>query len=112
MSSSSDWRKLLVRRFKRWAERKFPVNFPLRYYLRAPQRLPGMHGYYQYDEDEERGVIVVADNAPADVLIDTLCEELAHARTTHLCTEDEDPHTASFWSEYGRIVMAAREHKW
>lgn len=112
MSSSKDWRRRLVRRFKRWAERHFPVPYPLRYYLRDPKRLPGMHGLFQYDEDEERGVIVIADNAVADVIIDTLCEELAHARTVHLCTEEEDPHTPSFWSEYGRIVMACRDHTW
>jgi hypothetical protein len=112
MSSSNDWRRRLVRRFKAWSERKFPVPFALRYYLRPPSRLPGLHGYFQISDEEDRGVIVIADNAPLDVMIDTLCEELAHARTAYLCTEDEDPHTPSFWSEYGRIVMACREHTW
>lgn len=106
------WQRALVRKFKRWAQEHYPVPFPLRYYLRAPSRLPGMHGYFTYDDDSERGVIVIAKNDTPDVIIDTLCEELAHARTVHLCTEDEDPHTSSFWAEYGRIVMAVRERQW
>lgn len=101
-----------MRRFRTWAQQNFPVRFPLRYYLRHPSQLPGLHGYFEYDDDTERGVIVIADNAVADVIIDTLCEELAHARTADLCTEDEDPHTPSFWAEYGRIVMAARGETW
>jgi len=71
-----------------------------------------MHGYFRFDEDEERGIIVISSGCGVDVLLDTLCEELAHARTAYLCTEDEDPHTASFWAEYGRIVSAARRERW
>lgn len=112
MSSASDSGRRLIRRFKRWAETRFPVPFPLRYYLRPTGRLPGLHGYFQFDEDEIRGLIVIAESSHPEVILDTLCEELAHARTAYLCTEDEDPHTASFWSEYGRIVMSARECQW
>jgi hypothetical protein len=112
MSSSKDWRRQLVRRFKRWADDRFPVPYPLRYYLRPQSMLPGFHGYFLFNDEEVRGVIVIAENATREVMIDTLCEELAHARTAHLCTEDEDPHTPSFWAEYGRIVMACREYTW
>lgn len=88
------------------------MPFPLRYYLRSPDRLPDMHGYFDFDEDEQRGRIVLANTSSLDVLVDTLCEELAHARTAHLCDGEEDPHHPTFWAEYGRIVNAARERAW
>lgn len=71
-----------------------------------------MMGYFEYDYDEERGIIVIANNLGPDSFLDTCCEEWAHARTNYLCDEDEDPHTASFWAEYGRIVGACREYHW
>lgn len=71
-----------------------------------------MLGYFQYIEDEDRGVICVSDALSHDGYIDTLCEEWAHARTADLCGDDEDPHHGPFWQEYGRIVMASREQSW
>ena len=102
----------MVNRFRRCARATFPVPFPVRFYIRHQSRLPGMHGYFQFDEFEDRGVIVIASNCTVEGMLDTLCEEWAHARTAYLCTEDEDPHTSSFWSEYGRIVSACRKEQW
>jgi hypothetical protein len=102
----------VISRFKKWARQSFPINFPVRYYIRHPSKLPGMHGYFLLDEDGERGIIVVSSGCSGEIFLDTLCEELAHARTAYLCTEDEDPHTPSFWAEYGRIVSACREQHW
>ncbi len=101
-----------MRKFRRWAQRTFPVRFPVRCYLRSPALLPGMLGYFDYDEDEDRGKICVADNLELDAMLDTCCEEWAHARTNDLCSDDEDPHHNTFWAEYGRIVMAARGVEW
>ena len=102
----------MIAKFKKWARQNFPVNFPVRYYIRPQSKLPGLHGYFEFNEDDERGVIVISSSCSAELMLDTLCEELAHARTAYLCTEDEDPHTASFWAEYGRIVCAARREQW
>jgi hypothetical protein len=112
MSSHSDWRRLLLKRFRGWAQKKFPVPFPLRCYLKHPSKMPDMLGYFEFNEDENRGVICIANTCGADSFLDTLCEEWAHARTAYLCTDDEDPHTASFWAEYGRIVSASRDVHW
>jgi hypothetical protein len=71
-----------------------------------------MHGYFEFDDDEMRGLIVISNALTHDSFIDTCCEEWAHARTAYLCSGDEDPHTPSFWAEYGRIVQASREHQW
>jgi len=112
MSSSQNWRRRLLRKFQRWAKKNFPVPYPLRWYLRPPSKLPGMLGYFEFNEEDHRGIIVIADTCGVDAFIDTLCEELAHARTAYLCDEDEDPHTPGFWAEYGRIVGASREWNW
>lgn len=101
-----------MRKFRRWAQRNFPVRFPVRCYLRPSSSMPGMLGYFDYDEDEDRGKICVCDNLNLDGMIDTMCEEWAHARTSDLCHGDEDAHNGTFWSEYGRIVMGARDVDW
>jgi hypothetical protein len=73
-------------------------------------------GWFLFDEDSERGVIAISDGQDRNGMIDTFCEEWAHARTAHLeDTEDygEDPfHHPSFWAEYGRIQKASREVVW
>lgn len=74
--------------------------------------MPDMLGYFEFNEDENRGLIAIANTCGADSFIDTCCEEWAHARTAYLCINDEDPHTASFWAEYGRIVSASRDVNW
>lgn len=70
-----------------------------------------MLGYFEHNEEENRGVICIANTCGADSFIDTLCEEWAHARTAYLC-DDEDPHNGPFWAEYGRIVSASRDINW
>lgn len=113
---SQDWRKKLLRKLKRWAEDRFPVAYPIRVYLRPSRQMRGHLGYFEFDDESERGLIAVLDSLDHSSLIDTFLEEYAHARTTYLVdTEDtdEDPHHhASFWSEYGRLVKAAREVTW
>lgn len=73
-------------------------------------------GYFVYDDDDDRGVIAIVDGQTREGLIDTFCEEWAHARTVHLeDTEDygEDTcHHPSFWAEYGRLQKASREVSW
>lgn len=113
---SSDWRRKLVRKLKRWAEDRFPVMFPVRVYLRPREQMGDHLGYFLLDEDSERGVIALLDSQDHNSLIDTFCEEWAHARTAYLNDEeddDDDPwHHPSFWSEYGRLVKASRQIAW
>lgn len=112
MSSTPDWRPRLLRRFRRWAQKNFPLPYPVRVYLRPPAKLPGMLGYFEFNEDEMRGLIVISNVLTRDSFLDTCCEEWAHARTAYLCDREEDPHHGVFWAEYGRIVGASREHQW
>ncbi len=111
-----DWRKRLLKRLREWAEERFPITYPIRVYLRPPAKMSGHLGFFQFDDDEERGVISILDTQDRVGLIDTFVEEWAHARTVYLIdTEDhdEDPyHHPSFWSEYGRIQQAARQRAW
>jgi hypothetical protein len=96
-----------------WAKKKFPLTHRVRVYLR--QNCPDDHlGYYLYDDKKDTGVIVVRATTNRDQLIDTFVEEWAHARTVHLeDPEADDPyHTATFWSEYGRIAHASRQQAW
>jgi hypothetical protein len=113
---SSDWRKKLLRRLKRWAEERFPIPYPLRVYLRPTGQMENHLGFFEYDDDTERGTISILDTQDRVGLIDTFVEEWAHARTVFLIdTEDydDDPyHHPSFWSEYGRIQQAARKREW
>jgi hypothetical protein len=117
MSSAQDWRRPLLKKFRVWAQEKFPLPYPIRCYIRPPSALRDCHnnsllGYFEYDYDEERGIIVIANNVGRESFIDTCAEEWAHARTNYLWDDQEDPHTASFWAEYGRIIGAVREHYW
>lgn len=116
MPNDSSWRRKLTGKLKKWAEQRFPVKFPVRVYLREKRLMSGHLGFFVMDEDEERGMIALQNNVGREVLIDTFLEEWAHARTWFLCDEEdhgEDPwHHPSFWSEYGRIVKAAREVEW
>lgn len=111
-----DWRKKLVRRLKRWMERRFPLLFPVRVYLRPAAKMNGMLGYWLFDGEEDRGIICLLNTQDKDSLIDSFVEEWAHARCTYLLDmedDDEDPHHhPSFWSEYGRLQRAVRESAW
>jgi len=114
-----DWQRKLLRKLKRWAEDRFPVSFPVRVYLRSAIKDEGKNdllGYFLLNDEEDRGVIAVSDQQDLTAMVDTFCEEWAHARTAYLIDtqdNDSDPdHHASFWSEYGRIQKAARERQW
>jgi hypothetical protein len=73
-------------------------------------------GTFEYDADEDRGIISLLDSQGKDNLIDTFCEEWAHARCNWLLDLEEasaDPHHhPTFWAEYGRIQQAVREIAW
>ena len=114
-----DWQRKLLRKLRRWAEDRFPLSYPVRVYLRsAIQDASGndLLGYFLLNDEEDRGVIAISDRQDLTAMVDTFCEEWAHARTSHLIDthdDDDDPdHHASFWAEYGRIQKAARERQW
>jgi|688.fasta_scaffold1245632_2 hypothetical protein len=113
---SLDWRRKLVRKFRQWAEERFPLQFPVRIYLRSPQRMGADLGYFVMDDDLERGTIAIRDDLNQYLLLDTLCEEWSHGRVVWLNDEEDnsdDPyHHATFWSEYGRIQHASRSVEW
>ena len=113
---SQDYRKKLLRRLKRWAEERFPVAYPIRVYLKPRERMQGHLGFFEYDDDTDRGTISILESQDHTGLIDTFVEEWAHARTAFLIdTEDlkDDPyHHPTFWSEYGRIQQAVRLIEW
>jgi hypothetical protein len=113
---SQDWRRLLLRRLKIWAEERFPVTFPVRVYLRGKDQMNSNLGLFEFCDESERGTISILDTQDRMGVIDTFTEEWAHARTMYLIdTEDnqDDPwHHPSFWSEYGRIQQAARQKEW
>ena len=92
------------------------MTIPVRVYLRPPERMEGYYGYFLMDNDMERAVIGLRNNLERGQLIETFCEEWAHARCAHLIdTEDNDDdtdHHPSFWSEYGRITKASRGIAW
>jgi len=78
-------------------------------------------GYFRLHGSSDFAIIAVSDSLDKTALIDTLCEEWAHARTAHLqdrgtlCLSAgaaEDPHHhPTFWAEYGRIQLACRSVK-
>ena len=95
------------------------MSFPVRVYLRSAIRDEGKNdllGYFLLNDEEDRGVIAISDAQDLTAMVDTFCEEWAHARTAYLIDthdDDDDPdHHASFWAEYGRIQKAARERQW
>jgi hypothetical protein len=113
------WQRNLLRKLKRWAQERFPVNFPVRVYLRSGLKDVNGHdllGYFLLGDDDDRGVIAISDKQDLTGIVDTFTEEWAHARTAYLIDthdDDDDPdHHASFWAEYGRIQKAARERQW
>lgn len=113
---SQDWRRKLIARWRRWAGERWPLQFPVRIYLRPARKMGSNLGFFLMDEDLERATIAVQDDLSKEVLVDTLCEEWAHARVVWLNDEEddsEDPyHHATFWSEYGRIQHSARSITW
>lgn len=92
------------------------MTFPVRVYLRDASMMCDHLGYFEFDDEAERGVISILNTQDRVGVIDTFVEEWAHARTVYLIdTEDNDDdpyHHPSFWSEYGRIQQAAREKTW
>ena len=113
---SRDWRKKLVRKLRVWAADRFPLTFPIRVYVRPASRMANHLGFFEYDNDTDRGVICISDGCDREATTDTFIEEWAHARTTYLIDMEDhsdDPwHHAGFWAEYGRIQCAAREVAW
>ena len=113
---SQDCRRNLVKRFRAWAADRFPLQFPVRIYLRPASKMEGALGYFDMSEDLDRGIITIRDDLNQYLMIDTLCEEWAHGRVVWLNDEeedDEDPwHHPSFWAEYGRIQKASRGVAW
>ena len=113
MPPDSSWQRKTLARLRRWAQKKFPVQMPVRVYIRTiPDK--SYLGYCTYDEAKNRAVIVIRPSADKSMLVSTFCEEWAHIRTIHL--EDphaEDPaHGPTFWAEYGRIEHASRQVAW
>ena len=88
--------------------------FPVRILLRPVDRMPEALGYFFFDEEEFRGIIWIRANQTMDGMLDTLCEEWAHARTFNLNDHGSpDPHHhPSFWAEFGRIQVACRSTEW
>jgi hypothetical protein len=113
---SSDWRRPLLRKLKRWATSRFPLMFPVRMYLRTPKQMGGNLGTFQFDPEEEAGTIYLLNTQDKDNLVDTFAEEWAHARCAFLVDmedRDDDPdHHPSFWAEYGRLQRAIRQTVW
>jgi hypothetical protein len=111
-----DWRRKLVARWKLWALERWPLQFPVRVYIRSPKQMDGQLGYFTMDDDLERGTIAVRSDLEHYVLLDTLCEEWSHARVVWLNDEEDhsdDPyHHATFWAEYGRIQHSSRSVEW
>lgn len=106
----------MVRKFRRWAGDRFPLLFPVRIYLRPRSQMDQMLGFFELSDSMESGIIAVCDDLSRELMLDTLIEEYAHARTAWLNDEEEDSedpyHHASFWAEYGRIQKAARAIHW
>ena len=106
----------MVRKLRKWASNRFPLTFPVRVYLRPAEKMNDHLGYFEFDDDTERGLICISNSLSRETLIDTFLEEWSHARTSHLTdTEDhsDDPwHHPGFWAEYGRLVSASREVEW
>lgn len=113
---SLDWRKKLVRKFRNWAQERFPLQFPVRIYLRPSSRMGDDLGYFVMDDDLERGTISIREDLNQYLLLDTLCEEWSHGRVVWLNDEEDtsdDPyHHPTFWAEYGRIQHASRGVEW
>jgi len=113
---STDWRRPLVRKLRRWAVARFPLLFPVRVYLRPAKSMGGNLGMFVFDAEAEAGAIYLLNTQDLDKIVDTFVEEWAHARCAYLVdTEDQDDdtdHHPSFWSEYGRIQRAARDVTW
>jgi len=111
-----DWRKKLLRRLKRWMDNRFPLLFPVRVCLRSGKQMDNTLGTFQFDAEEDRGIICLLNTQDKDNLVDSIVEEWAHARCNYLVdTEDNDAdphHHPTFWAEYGRIQRALREIAW
>jgi hypothetical protein len=113
---SDDLRRKFVRRFRTWASRRFPLQFPVRIHLKPAAQMDGALGYFDMNDDLERASIWIRDDLNQYLMLDTLCEEWAHGRVVWLNDEEEDSddpwHHPSFWSEYGRIQKASRTREW
>lgn len=115
MSRDSCWRRTVVRKFRRWALQNFPIQTPVRMYVRRAESMGTYLGCYIPPEKRgKHATICVRDTLSRDQLLDTLIEEWAHARTYALAGgSEEDPHHhPTFWAEYGRIQVAARDATW
>ena len=102
------------RRTLRWLRKTFPLRFQVRIALVPDHVLPDRLGEW-YTLSDEEGVIRLRKGLSEDVLIETLFEEWAHARTDGLEDTDgrDDPHHhPTFWAELGRISQAYRSANW
>lgn len=92
------------------------MSFTVRVYLRSREHMGDMDGYWQINDDEESGMIAIADDLTKGEVVATFLEEWAHARTALLTDaedDNDDPHHhPTFWSELGRITVASRDRKW
>lgn len=108
--------RAIVRKVRSWLSRRFSVPFPLSIRMQEDNAMQDALGMFWLDDDHSHGTIWLRSNVTDDVLVETLLEEWAHARTSLLIdTEDKDDdpfHHASFWAEYGRLVKAYRTLSW
>jgi hypothetical protein len=111
-----DWLRPLLKKLRAWASERFPIPFAVRVYVRSRDHMGDMDGYWTLSEDEDSGIIAISEDLNKGEVVATFLEEWAHARTALLIDEEDDAddphHHATFWSELGRITVAAREKKW
>jgi hypothetical protein len=84
--------------------------------LRTGKQMEENLGTFTFDAEDETGAIRLLNTLGRESLIDTFLEEWAHARCAYLVdmedTDDDPDHHPSFWAEYGRLQLAAREVTW
>ena len=105
----------LVKKLRAWADKRFPVTFPVRCYVRKSSSMEDYNGYFLMGEGES-ATIAISDDLTHGEIVSTFLEEWAHARTAHLTDwehDGDDPHHhPTFWAELGRITVAARGEVW
>ena len=110
--ANRSWQKPLLAQLRKWAANNFPLQFPVRCYVRPAEKMDNAEGLFEIDDDELRGVITISDSHRSrGELIETFIEEWAHARTIFLVdrTTQETIHDPTFWAEKGKISDAIRK---